>query len=183
MSGPERYSPPIVCAPPATLHAPHGASVGVCLWLLHLERQQARARERKRLARGLLTDEIRDQRTGGQWLRSVLAYLQFCTGDSWRHTTDQDSRFSPERLWYLDGIRTINGIGTTTPRPFLVPKQSRDEIEAAAISKSPRAEIVDSILKACPTLTDRKILMHLSRRKLAAMLVSARKRRRIERSA
>lgn len=42
MSGSERYSPPIYCAPPATLHAPHGASVDVCLWLLHEDRRRAR---------------------------------------------------------------------------------------------------------------------------------------------
>ena len=44
-----------------------------------------------------MSDEERDRRTPGQWLRAVRAYLDFMTGDAWRRTSD---RFNPERVWY-----------------------------------------------------------------------------------
>jgi hypothetical protein len=54
-----------------------------------------------------MQDDERDKRTGPQWLKAVLGYLEFGTGDSWRRLTDPGQRWHPERLWYLNGIATI----------------------------------------------------------------------------
>ena len=57
-----------------------------------------------------MTDASRDSRTGNQWLHSVIAYLEFRTGDRWRRLSDPVHRWDPERWAYLDAIRLINGL-------------------------------------------------------------------------
>jgi hypothetical protein len=54
-----------------------------------------------------VNDNERDKRTGSQWLKAVLAYLEFRTGDSWRRLSDPAQRWSPDRIWYLNGIGAI----------------------------------------------------------------------------
>jgi hypothetical protein len=54
-----------------------------------------------------MEDSERDQRTPLQWLKSILAYLEYQSGDSWRRLSDPAHRWNPDRLWYVDGIRTI----------------------------------------------------------------------------
>lgn len=75
-----------------------------------------------------MTDEERDRRSAGQWLRSVRAYLEFRTGDSWRRLSDPEQRWHPDRIYYLDAIRVLNGhLGfpdfLPEPTPKLLPKK------------------------------------------------------------
>jgi len=56
-----------------------------------------------------VTDTERDRRFQSQWLRSIVAYLEFRTGDGWRRLTDPNQRWNHDRLDYLDAIRIING--------------------------------------------------------------------------
>jgi hypothetical protein len=70
---------------------------------------------------GMENDE-RDKRTGLQWLKAILAYLEFGTGDGWRRLTDRGQRWHPDRLWYLNGIATIHDVmGGRVPasNPFI----------------------------------------------------------------
>lgn len=45
-----------------------------------------------------------DGRGAHQWIASVLAYLEWRAGDSWRQISD---RFHPEREYYICGYRTL----------------------------------------------------------------------------
>jgi hypothetical protein len=54
-----------------------------------------------------MEDPVRDARTGDQWLRSVIAYLEFRSGDSWRRLCFKNQRDSPERWEALDAIRLL----------------------------------------------------------------------------
>jgi hypothetical protein len=49
----------------------------------------------------------REKRTGSQWLKAILAYLEYGAGDGWRRLTDPAQRWHPNRVWYLNGIGTI----------------------------------------------------------------------------
>jgi hypothetical protein len=57
-----------------------------------------------------MEDSERDHRTGDQWLRSVIAYLEFRAGDSWRNLSNQKLRNSPVRWEALDAIRLIKEV-------------------------------------------------------------------------
>lgn len=57
-----------------------------------------------------VTDSERDGRTANQWLKSVVAYLEFRTGDAWRRSSNPKDRWSPDRLYYLDAIRLVNSV-------------------------------------------------------------------------
>jgi hypothetical protein len=84
----------------------------------------------------LLTDDSvmedfdRDCRSGPQWLRAVLAYLDFGAGDRWRRLSDPLQRWHRDRLWYLSGIQTINNvIAGRSPKwePFLHPERKQPQ--------------------------------------------------------
>lgn len=73
-----------------------------------------------------VTDKERDSRSRSQWLRSILSYLNFQTGDAWRRLSDPEQRWSADRIWYLYGIQTINAVmGGRNPKwdPFIQKKQ------------------------------------------------------------
>ena len=129
----------------------------------------------------------RDERTGPQWIRAVISYLEFSSGDAWRRLSDPLRRFSPERQWYLGGLRTMNGIQSPIPqpRPHLVTPKIEPGPEAIAIAKlclEPRLALADELLLLRPELTDRRLLSHLPRPKLARMVLSARQAGRLERA-
>ena len=137
-------------------------------------------------------DRERDRRTGGQWLRGVKAYLEFGAGSAWRRLSDPEQRNSPERDWYLGGIRTMNGIpaqvrndsktlhivAKSTQRAAL-PRAQASPVAKLMAAKS-RGWIVAELLRVDPNLSDKKLLLHLSHLKLATMLTTARSRQRGE---
>ncbi len=59
---------------------------------------------------GMNSDEERDKRSSSQWLKAILGYLEFGTGDRWRRLSDHRQRWHPNRLWYLNGIGTIQDL-------------------------------------------------------------------------
>lgn len=143
-------------------------------------------------SRWKMSDRERDCRTGGQWLRAVKAYLEFGAGTAWRRLSDPEQRNSPERNWYMGGIRTMNGI----PARVDLVQDGRDGAanlpagagsKAAAAPRAPsssvarlmasrsRGWIVDELLRVNPVLTDKKLLLRLSHLKLSDMLVTSRR--------
>jgi hypothetical protein len=77
---------------------------------------------------GPVYENERDKRSGQQWLKAVLGYLEFQTGDRWRRLTDPGQRWHPNRLWYLNGIGTIHDVmaGRLIPEnPFTQKKLPR----------------------------------------------------------
>jgi hypothetical protein len=123
-----------------------------------------------------VSDAERESRTGLQWIKAIHAYLEFRCGDGWRRLSDPAQRYNPERDWYLNGIRTLNGIRSfpaPTPYIHIVPCPTPDELRIAALAEQPRAWLVDNLLNLNPALTDRKLLMGLHRRKLACLVIAA----------
>jgi hypothetical protein len=53
-------------------------------------------------------DAERDRRTGAQWLRAILGYLEFRMGNSWRRLSDPAQRWAPERTYYLEGYWAVS---------------------------------------------------------------------------
>lgn len=137
-----------------------------------------------------MSDLERDRRSGGQWLRAVNAYLEFGAGSAWRRLSDPKQRNSPERDWYLGGIRTINGIPARvrndsktlhivakSPQRAAPPRAQASPVAKLMAAKS-RGWIVAELLRVDPNLSDKKLLLRLSHIKLATMLTTARSRQR-----
>ncbi len=130
-------------------------------------------------------EPLAERRTGSQWLRSIAAYLDYKTGDSWRRLSDPQHRWDPDRLWYLNGIQLVRSFLADTSGeigivlPPLTParlqslEEKTNDLRAAKLALLPRVELVDKLLRADASLSDRKLLMGLSRPKLARMLVAA----------
>ena len=127
-----------------------------------------------------VNDQERDRRSGGQWLRSIRAYLNFRAGCSWRRLGSPQDRNSPEYSWYIGGIRTLNGIeaGANQPHPMRV--VNRPSASSPLCTQS-RESLVATLMAHRPDLTDKKILSHLPRPKLARMVEEAFQR--VEKSA
>jgi hypothetical protein len=123
-----------------------------------------------------MSDYERDRRSAGQWLRAVRAYCEWQSGDSWRRGSDRNS---PERWWYINGIRCLNEIGEELTlrdeiTPICVRKTPVDiQIETLANCSSSSA-LVEELMLLRPELSARRTLMHLARTKLARMLLDAR---------
>lgn len=116
----------------------------------------------------------RDGRTPDQVLRSVLAYLQWRAGDCWRNTSYKDHRQSTDRWDYLSAWHLVQSVRFLSERPELVPALSstpRPDPEIAKLAMQPRAVLVDELMQLDPTLTSRRMLSHLAKPKLAAMLL------------
>lgn len=131
-----------------------------------------------------LTDAQRDRRTGPQWLKSVNAYLEFCAGHSWRRLSDPAHRNDAHRLVYLDAQRIVT-TALFAPEPLAEPLPAQDtphvravNTRAAQLASKPRAALVSELLSRNPSLTDRRILEHLPRPKLARMVIDAREQNR-----
>lgn len=123
----------------------------------------------------IVSDDERDRRTSGQWLRAVRAYLEFGSGDAWRRGSDRNN---PARIWYVNGIRCLNSIGCENSFPRLAVQPSHKtalEIRVAALAARPASRLVDELMKLRPELTMRKTLMHFTRLKLAGLVIEARR--------
>jgi hypothetical protein len=88
--------------------------------------------------------------------------------DEWRRSAD--------RCDYLDAARLLSGllhepdrVGIAEALPVLNPAPPADP-HIPELAALPVAKLVSRLMAADPRLTDKKILSHLSRRKLATML-------------
>jgi hypothetical protein len=109
------------------------------------------------------------ERTPGQLLKSAEAYCVWRAGLSWRPSSD---RWDLDRVAYLEAAGILRDVvfretGPQLALPSLVVPPTPLEIRLAA---RPRACLIDDLLRADPSLTDRKLLSHLPRKKLARML-------------
>ena len=109
----------------------------------------------------------------------MIAYLEWRAGESWRIFGRAGHRSDPERWDYLDAVRLIETIRYAEPRrPQLalpgLPTSPTPSKQVKSLAGRPRAWLVDRLLQAKPSLTDRKLLTHLGRLKLATMLAGAR---------
>jgi hypothetical protein len=123
----------------------------------------------------------RANRTSDQLLRSVAAYCQWRAGESWRNVSISYHRKSQQRWDYLDAVRIVETI-RRAPDELLLPRRL-GPVSVPALTSPPRPELrytawsrrelVAELLRVNPTLTDAKILSHLSTNKLARMLADA----------
>ena len=123
-----------------------------------------------------LNNDERDKRTGSQWLRSTLSYLEFRAGLGWRSMSD---RWNQDRLDYLAAICQVQDV-MNAPLPC-VDETHAAELENSGVKEQPgrsRLSMADELLRLDPSLTDKKILLHLPRPKLARMVADARENRR-----
>jgi hypothetical protein len=79
-----------------------------------------------------------DGRNGDQWVRSVLAYIEWRCGDSWRSIRDRNH---PDRRFYTDASLTLRQAYFYPPRPPAVtsqipPRKSVQSEMAAGIQPS-----------------------------------------------
>ncbi len=119
----------------------------------------------------------RTDRTPDQLLRSVAAYCEWRAGEAWRNVSISYHRKSQQRWDYLDALRIVNDVrlrpDVLPPRlsPVSVPAAPpRPELRFMAWS---RHQLVADLLLVDPTLSDGKLLSHLSINKLARMLADA----------
>lgn len=123
----------------------------------------------------VMEDAERDRRTGYEWTAEIKSYLEFMLGKARRRN---HNRWDPERLWYLAGLQTLEGLDhleekLTLPQIRITPRTIQD-IRIASLASWPCARLVDELMRLRPEMTDRKLLIHLSRVKLARMLFDAR---------
>lgn len=122
-----------------------------------------------------------DGRTGKQWLQAAIAYCNFRAGDSWRSLANPAQRNSDDRWYYLRGARFLSDalLGfRNEPRialalPVLNPVSSPSPFQIELAARLKRAELVARLMAADSALTDRRLLLRLSRVKLAGMLIAA----------
>ena len=134
-----------------------------------------------------------EMRTGLQWLKSVRAYCMWRAGDSWRKLNRSGERWKSSRAEYLDAARLITEILSTDHE--VNPAQSALDAAAQAdldimrgqapiplslaekqLSEKPRAALVDELMRD-PLYTNRRLLEHLPKNKLARMVTQSRERR------
>lgn len=128
----------------------------------------------------VLCAEIVDGRTGNQWLKSVLAYLDFRAGNAWRRMDDGAHRRAPERWEYLDAIRFIESVRNA---PVREPKERpvlATVSPAAPEHVDARSVYVDRLMALRPELTNRKLLSGFSKAKLNRMIDEARTQKPLE---
>lgn len=124
---------------------------------------------------------LRDKRTARQWVDSITAYCLWRAGEPWRSLSSPEQRWCQERRDYLDAVQLLENAfhqvekpkGLHVALPILSPAPSPLPSELV-LAELPRKALVDALLRENPKLTNRKILMHLKRRKLAHMLAAVR---------
>lgn len=108
-------------------------------------------------------------RSPDEILRSVAAYLEWRAGISWR------ARFDAERGDYLDALRIVSQVRYLPAGLALAAaplhKPERVPAEVDRLCGWDRSELVAELMAVDPLLTNRKLLSHLSKKKLATMLV------------
>lgn len=125
--------------------------------------------------------KVRENRSGKQWVESVIGYCEWRAGNPWRRLSDPAQRNDPERWDYLDASRLIHqkfyapeqpaGLHFSLPVLNPAPSPLPQELELAEL---PRKTLVDALLRENSKLSDRKILMSFKRSKLARMLAQVR---------
>jgi hypothetical protein len=122
------------------------------------------------------TDLQRKMRTADQWIRSILAYLDWRAGDCWRNLSFREQRSSPSRWEYLNAARLVSDLRYSFPVPAASlppPKKPPKPHPVSKFDSLSRAQLVDRLLQADSRLSSRKLLSGLARPKLAAMLTRA----------
>lgn len=115
-----------------------------------------------------------DGRSSGQWLDSVEEYLKFMAARGRRHS---HTRFNPESDYYHAGLRELHCVRARVDaaQPSAQIQREIDaptarDIHISALATHKRAWLVAQIRRYQPEL-QAKILSHLQRTKLAAMLI------------
>jgi len=117
-----------------------------------------------------------DGRTGKQWRESVVAYLQFRSGNAWRRMSTMEARSDPERWIYMDAIRLVDGCVREETRreelrqPSLLPAKTPVQMQSWRLSYIPRTILVARLMAIDPTLTDKKLISRFTSAKLSTML-------------
>lgn len=115
-----------------------------------------------------------EKRTADQWIRSILIYLEFRAGTAWRNLSRAEQRRNPQYIEYLEAARLVLSVRYAEPRkPQLVLKdETRPKADSRAkrLEALPRNVLFDRLCLLDQTLTDKRLLSHLPRPKLAAML-------------
>jgi hypothetical protein len=95
-----------------------------------------------------MTDEERDRRSAQEWQRSVLAYVDFKMGESWRRLHRPGERFHDVRQHWLDVWRTCNAAFQSTALPGAVVPPLEGSVGQSELSKKPpRSERLAAALK------------------------------------
>ena len=123
-----------------------------------------------------------DDRTGTQWIKAAIAYCNYRAGDGWRDLTDQTQRNDEKRWYYIEGARALTSLllDPVTPKrpvPALAPLgetlASPSPFQLELARRFNRAELVARLMAADPSLTDRRLLSHFTKLKLAGMVIQA----------
>lgn len=121
--------------------------------------------------------DVVDGRTGDQWLRSVIGYLHWRSGDCWRRLSLPVQRHSPQRWDYLHALKLVESVRyapiKAKPAPRIVARPSRTDLIARELGAKPRGWLIDQLMAADPKYTNRKLLIRFKREKLANMLLAA----------
>lgn len=127
-------------------------------------------------------DSEKDRRTGRQWIDEAKAYLQFMEGKAERLNHD---RWDPLRWWYLDGVRFLNdwGYGYNAEdelrhphsKTVRITHRTMHDIRIASLASWPVSKLDDELMRLKPsTYTNRKLISHFTKVKLAEMVLKAR---------
>jgi hypothetical protein len=138
------------------------------------------ARERTLASHTLDTAQPVRDRSAKDIIQSAMEYCQWRASHGRRGLLSAAQRFDPDRVWYLNGFATLRDHlykpeepkGLHVALPVLHPAPSIDP-RAAKLCDKPRAWLVEELLSANPKLSNRKLLLHLGKLKLATMLVDA----------
>jgi len=64
-----------------------------------------------------LTDSARDARSGDEWILSVVSYLEFRSGKSWRKVHKAEQRWHGVRWHYLRAVKLLGELRYATVPP------------------------------------------------------------------
>lgn len=114
------------------------------------------------------------RRDGSDIVRSAVIFCEWRAARGRHGQLTRQERFDAERLWYLGGVRTMTdalyGMPEPEPPPPGRPTSDPRETPLCALSV---ASLVSRLMALYPHLTDKKLLSHFTRAKLARMVVCA----------
>ena len=114
-----------------------------------------------------------DGRSGDQWNRSIIAYLEHRAGIPWRNLSRPEHRNAPEYLSYVEAIRLVTRV-RYAPERVQVEAAPATDTRLAVLVRTPRRDLVDALMGIEPKFTDKRLLSHFTKAKLAGMLISRR---------
>ncbi len=127
-------------------------------------------------ASSFLSEDLeRDLRNGRQWLASIQSYCKFRAGLAWRRASD---RFNPNRLWYMNGLRCVQDVLYAPVESLQLVLPTLDRVDCLTgfereLAAMDRSILVTRLMAASSFFTDRRLLSHLPKMKLARMLARA----------